>query len=330
MSDAVVKALQKSAKKLGKTLAEDMGKAATKMYKQAGDNLTKTAKHHKDNDTHNADDFAKKGEDKAAPPPKTGKGGGDDGAKNPPRKYYIHDDGRVQEIKNGQLVDLDGTDKTIGPLVDGKPPKVKDADPDDLKDTYHAKKYKKSDKDDDGQQKQDEKVVSQKITQPTELSRAVEEARRAQGDYGGKNYASLRYRDEHGEIILVGRSDYVRSHSERSIGKPLLGGREAGVSELYTERAPCQAGPNCERWLARHFESQNPDLKVTHGVDYDNKVPTKDRDWGHRAYLNQIEQDHAAGQYGGTMGTKDFDAQGQQDKAAAEAKQAAKKKPKGM
>ncbi len=55
-------------------------------------------------------------------------------------------------------------------------------------------------------------------------------------------------------------------------------------------------------------------------------MPTKDRDWGHKAYLNQIEQDHAAGQHGGTMGTKDFDAQGQQDKAAS----AAKKKAKGL
>ncbi|MFE7562962.1 nucleic acid/nucleotide deaminase domain-containing protein [Kitasatospora sp. NPDC057500] len=309
MSDAVVKALQKSAKKLGKTLAEDMGKAATKMYKQAGDNLTKTAKHHKDNDTHNADDFTKKGEDKAAPPPKTGNGGGDDGAKPAPRKYYIHDDGRVQEIKDGKLVDLDGTDESLKTLLDGNSDKVKDPSKQDLSKTYHARK---------DAEKGHEKVDSQKITEPTELSRAVEEARRAQGDYGGKNYASLRYRDERGEFILVGRSDYNRSHSERSIGKPLLGGREAGVSELYTERAPCQAGPNCERWLARHFESQNPDLKVNHGVEYDNSIPQKDRDEGHKAYLQQIKEDHAAGRTDGTMGTADFDERGQENKQTAD------------
>ncbi|MDY0809792.1 nucleic acid/nucleotide deaminase domain-containing protein [Kitasatospora purpeofusca] len=323
MSDATVKALQKAAQKVGKTLADDMGKAAKKMYKQAGDNLNKTAKHHKENDHHTADDFDGKAKDKAAEPPKTGNGAGGDGAKPAPRKYFIHDDGRVQEIKNGQLVDVKDPDESLKTMLDGT--KVKDPSKEEI-DKHNAKKYKKSDKDDDGNQKQDEKVVSQKIDDPTELSRAVEEARRAQGDYGGKNYASLRYRDEKGEFILVGRSDYNRSHSERSIGKPLLGGREGNVTDLYTERAPCQAGPNCERWLARHFESQNPDLKVTHGVDYDNKVPTKDRDWAHKAYLKQIEQDHAAGQHGGTMGTKDFDAQGQQDKAAS----AAKKKAKGL
>ncbi|MEV0530381.1 nucleic acid/nucleotide deaminase domain-containing protein [Kitasatospora sp. NPDC050463] len=325
MTDPIVKALQKSAKQVGKALAEDTGKAVKKMYKQAGDNLAKTAKHHKDNDSSTAHGFNEKGKEKAAPPPKAGSGSGGDGPKTPPRKYFIHDDGRVQEIKDGKLVDLDGSDKSLKTLLDGNSDKVKDASPDDLKSTYNAKKYKKSDKDDDGNPKQDEKVVSKKIDSPTELSRAVEEARRAEGNYGGKNYASLRYRDEHGEFILVGRSDYVRSHSERSIGKPLLGGKEGNVSDLYTERAPCQAGPNCERWLARHFESENPDLKVTHGVDYDNKVATKDRDWGHKAYLDQLEEDHFAGKHDGTMGTKDFDAQGQQDKAASNAKHPAKK-----
>ncbi len=324
MSDPTVKALKNVATKLGKTLSDDMGKAAKKMYKQAGDNLGKTAKHHKDNEHHTSNDFNDKGKDKAAPPPQTGKGGGGDGPKTPPRKYYIHDDGRVQEIKDGKLVDLKDPDESLKTMLDGT--KIKDPSKEDLDKKHNAKKYKASDKDEDGKQKQDEKVVSQKIDDPTELSRAVEEARRAQGDYGGKNYASLRYRDEKGEFILVGRSDYNRSHSERSIGKPLLGGRERNVTDLYTERAPCQAGPNCERWLARHFEPENPDLKVTHGVEYDNKIPAKDRDWAHKAYLKQIEQDHAAGQYGGTMGTKDFDAQGQQDKAAS----AAKKKAKGL
>ncbi|MFJ3790178.1 nucleic acid/nucleotide deaminase domain-containing protein [Kitasatospora sp. NPDC090091] len=330
MSDPIVKALQHGAQKLGKALADDMGKAAKKMYKQAGDNLNKAAKHHSSNDAHHAKDLTGKGKDGGAPPPHAGTGGGGDGSKPAPRKYFIHDDGRVQEIKDGKLVDLDGSDKSLKTLLDGDSDKVKDADPKDLKDKYHARQYKKTDKDEDGKQKKNEKVGSSKIKEPSPLSRAVEEARRAQGDYGGKNYASLRYRDENGEFILVGRSDYVRSHSERSIGKPLLGGKEGNVSDLYTERAPCQAGPNCERWLGRHFEPANPDLNVTYGVDYDSKVKTADRDWGHRAYLDQLEKDHAAGQHGGTMGPTDFDAQGQQDKAAHEAKQAAKKKHKGM
>ncbi|MFE2106744.1 nucleic acid/nucleotide deaminase domain-containing protein [Kitasatospora sp. NPDC059463] len=333
MSDAVVKALQNGAKKLGKTLADDMGKAATKMYKQAGDNLTKTAKHHKDNDTHNADDFTKKGAEKAAPPPKTGQGGGDGGgggATKAPRKYYVHDDGRVQEIRNGQLVDLAGPpEASLKTLLDGTSHQVKDASPDDQKKKYHAKKYKDTDKDENGDPKKDEKVGSRRIDGPTMLSRAVEEARQAQGDYKGKNYAAIRYKHPDGEeIVLVGRSG-DRSHSERSIGKPLLGGREQYVSELYTERAPCQANENCERWLGRHFASRNPGLDVNHGVEYDAKVPKADRDWGHRAYVEQLKQDHGANQHGGTMGTKDFEAEGKKLKAAEEAAKAAKKH-KGM
>ncbi|MEU1419629.1 nucleic acid/nucleotide deaminase domain-containing protein [Kitasatospora sp. NPDC005751] len=329
MTDPIVKALEKGAQKLGKALADDMGKAAKKMYKQAGDNLSKAAKHHKDNDSGNAHTFDEKNKDKAAPPPKAGSSGGD-GPKTPPRKYYVHDDGRVQEIKDGKFVDVDGSDKSLKTLLDGASEKVKDPSPDDLKDKYHAKKYKKSDKDDDGNPKKDEKVPSSRIDAPTPLSRAVEEARRAQGDYGGKNYAALRYKHPDGdEIILVGRSG-DRSHSERSIGKPLLGGREDHVSELYTERAPCQANENCERWLGRHFQPKNPDLDVNYGVEYDSKVPTKNRDWGHRAYLDQLHQDHTAGQHGGTMGTKDFDAQGQQDKAAHETKHVAKKAKHGQ
>ncbi|MFD7411421.1 nucleic acid/nucleotide deaminase domain-containing protein [Kitasatospora purpeofusca] len=329
MSDPTVKALKNVATKLGKTLSEDMGKAAKKMYKQAGDNLNKTAKHHKDNDHHTAGDFDGKAKDKAAEPPKTGSGAGGDGPKPAPRKYYIHDDGRVQEIKNGQFVDVKDPEASLKTLLDGTSDKVRDPSPDDLKNKYHAKKYKKTDTDDEGKPKQDEKATSRKIDGPTPLSQAVEEARRAQGDYGGKNYAAIRYKHPDGnEIIVVGRSG-DRSHSERSIGKPVLGGQEKHVSELYTERAPCQANENCERWLGRHFEPKNPDLDVNYGVEYDSKVPKKDRDWGHRAYLEQLANDHAAGQHGGTMGSKDFDAQGQQDKAAHDAKQAAKKH-KGM
>ncbi|MFB6889509.1 nucleic acid/nucleotide deaminase domain-containing protein [Kitasatospora sp. NPDC056327] len=329
MSDAVVKALQKGAQKVGKALADDMGKAAKKMYKNAGDNLDKTAKHHKDNDGHNATDLAGQGKDKGTPPPRTGAGTGGDAPKAPPRKYFVHDDGRVQEIKDGKLVDLESPDASLRTVLDGASDRVRDPSPDDLKDKYHAKKYKKTDKDEDGNPKQDEKAASRRIDAPTPLSLAVEEARRAQGDYGGKNYAALRYKHPDGnEIVLVGRSG-DRSHSERSIGKPVLGGREQHVSELYTERAPCQANENCERWLGRHFAPKNPDLDVNHGVEYDGKVPKKDRDWGHRAYLEGLASDHAAGQHGGTMGSKDFDAQGQQDKAAHTAKQAAKK-PKGM
>lgn len=234
------------------------------------------------------------------------------------KKYYLDDAGKVHELKGGRTVPLDPKDESgIHGLV-GKDDKVRDPSDEQMRNDYHSRK----DPNNPGEQG----VSSTKIKEPSDLSSAVEEARRANKDYGGRNYAALKYRDEEGnEFILVGRSHNLRSHSERSIGKPLLGGKEVNVKELYTERAPCQANENCERWLGRYFAKQNPDLKVTHGVDYDSSLPKADRDWGHKAYVGQLKSDHLNGVGGGTMGNHDFTAQGNALQQAAAAKRAARR-----
>ncbi|MGE7433653.1 nucleic acid/nucleotide deaminase domain-containing protein [Kitasatospora sp. NPDC001175] len=322
MTNQVTKALEHGAEKLGKTLADDAGKAVKDFYHSTGDNLKKVAHNTREADAKHAGDLKrmldsepKNGprapHEPAGPSGSRGGGGGDGGGR---KKYFVHDDGRVQEIRGGKLVDLDPKDKSgVHTLLDSSSGKVKDPSAKDMEKKYHAQKDPK---------KPGEKVHSDKIDDPTELSRAVEEARRGESDYKGKNYAALRYKDKDGEFIVVGRSGDLRSHSERSIGKPLLGGKEQNVKELYTERAPCQKNANCERWLARHFEPHNSDLSVSHGVEYNNSIPQKDRDWAHRAYVKQLKDDHDAGNYGGTMGKHDFDDQGAKDKAAADARRA--------
>lgn len=231
------------------------------------------------------------------------------------KKYYLDDSGTVHELDGG-LKPLDPADESgIHGLV-GSDDRVTDPSDAEMKNKYHSRK--------DPANPNEQGVGSTKIKEPTDLSNAVEEARKANGDYGGRNYAALKYRDEEGnEFVLVGRSHNLRSHSERSIGKPLLGGKETNLKELYTERAPCQANENCERWLGRYFAKDNPDLQVSHGVDYDSGVAKADRDWGHKAYVDQLAKDHAAGG-GSTMGPTDFDARGQQMKQAAAAARAAR------
>lgn len=90
------------------------------------------------------------------------------------------------------------------------------------------------------------KVTSTQIDPgSTDLSRATEIPRFAKQDYGGINFAAGRYIEpESGnEIILVGDSE--GPHSERTIGYPLLKhGKEANLSEVYTERKPCQLSPS--------------------------------------------------------------------------------------
>ncbi|GAA2743111.1 nucleic acid/nucleotide deaminase domain-containing protein [Kitasatospora cinereorecta] len=330
MTNQIVKALEEGAQKIGKTLAEDAGKAVKDLYHSAGDNLKKVAHNTREADRHHEGELKRilGGGSKNGPhgpgTPRSPHGPAGEGGK---KKYFIHDDGRVQELRNGKLHDLDPKDGSgIHTLLDSsKKDHVKDPTEKDMRSTYHARKNKKN---------PSEKVSSEKIDSPTELSHAVEEARRAKGDYGGTNYASLHYKDADGkEFVLVGQSGDLRSHSERSIGKPLLGGREGNVQELYTERAPCQKDANCERWLARHFEPHNDDMKVSHGVDYNSSLPKEERDWGHKAYLDQLKQDHAAGSHGGTMGSHDFDAKGQENMEAAEARRqerAAKRARKGL
>ncbi len=219
---------------------------------------------------------------------------GEKDAKNV-KTYFIDDLGAVKELKDGAFHPVAADDSSgIRTIIDGND-KVVDPSPEDMRDIYHGKK--------DPGNPDEIGVSSTKISAPTDLSKAVEDARFAGGDYSGGNYAALRYRDEEGnEFVLVGKSSYKRSHSERSIGKPLLGGREMNMKEIYTERAPCQENPNCQRWLGRHFQQVNPDLKVTHGVEYDAGLKPYERNAGHRAYIEALRKDQGLPQRPGTMG----------------------------
>ncbi|MEU9128778.1 hypothetical protein AB0D08_11800, partial [Kitasatospora sp. NPDC048540] len=57
MSNRIVRALENGAQKLGTTLAHHAGTAVRKLYKQAGDNLTKVAKNTRDLDAKHAADL---------------------------------------------------------------------------------------------------------------------------------------------------------------------------------------------------------------------------------------------------------------------------------
>ncbi|OKJ06699.1 RHS repeat-associated core domain-containing protein [Kitasatospora sp. CB01950] len=78
MSNQIVKALEHGAQKLGKTLAEDAGKALKGFYRKAGDNLKKVAKNVREVEEKHAKDLEKifKGDGKGGVPhPRSGGGG---------------------------------------------------------------------------------------------------------------------------------------------------------------------------------------------------------------------------------------------------------------
>jgi hypothetical protein len=219
--------------------------------------------------------------------------------------YYVADNGEVRQLVNGKFVPVSATDGSgIHTMLDSQRRRANDPDEETRK-SLHARA--------DG----DPAVVSSKpITGPTPLSLAVEDVREAiknkkgKSEYGGRNYAALRHRDADGnEFILVGRSSGKRSHSERSIGHPIINsGMVGGVRELYSEREPCQADSTCDRWLERHFHRQNPNIDYSHGVTYDNSVSNEDgRDGPHQEYRRQLQDDHANGDRSGTMGQHDFE-----------------------
>ncbi|MEU9334406.1 nucleic acid/nucleotide deaminase domain-containing protein [Streptomyces sp. NPDC048290] len=133
------------------------------------------------------------------------------------------------------------------------------------------------------------------LARATQLGRYANRTERPDSYIPGGNYASALYDDGQGNrFILVGASG--EAHSERSIGHPLIkNGQEGHVSELYTEREPCQKNPKCDKYLAREF----PDgLDVTHSAKYDQseKGPNgeelskyrKDRE--HRAYVRWLHE----------------------------------------
>ncbi|MGW4383992.1 DUF6531 domain-containing protein [Kitasatospora sp. NPDC004531] len=77
MSNQIVKALEHGAQKLGRTLAEDAGKALKGFYRKAGDNLKKVAKNVREVEEKHAKDLEKifKGDGKGVPHPRAGGGG---------------------------------------------------------------------------------------------------------------------------------------------------------------------------------------------------------------------------------------------------------------
>ncbi|WP_425559920.1 DUF6531 domain-containing protein [Kitasatospora paranensis] len=86
MSNRIVQALEHGAQKLGRTLAEDAGKAVHKLYRQAGDNLRKVAHNTREIDAEHAKDLERilHGEGgKGLPHPRSGAGGGRGGGSHP-------------------------------------------------------------------------------------------------------------------------------------------------------------------------------------------------------------------------------------------------------
>ncbi|MCX4514513.1 hypothetical protein OHA27_30155 [Streptomyces sp. NBC_01619] len=130
------------------------------------------------------------------------------------------------------------------------------------------------------------------------LGQATQIARYANNDYESKhNYAAGRYidpSDSQKEIILVGRSDRGM-HSERVIGYPLIHkGKQAGLDEVFTERAPCQKrNSRCDAWLAKHFATHNPGLTVTDVVDYDQLNGKREEgNAQHQKYVDGLKKAH--------------------------------------
>ncbi|QPK50183.1 hypothetical protein H4W23_40160 [Streptomyces gardneri] len=138
------------------------------------------------------------------------------------------------------------------------------------------------------------KAISQKIsdTDNDPLAQATQLARYHREDYSGSNYAAGRYIDPEGrgESILVGYSENPKgTHSECSIGYPIMhNGKQSGLTEVFTERGPCQKTPKCDRWLDKHF----PGTSVRHVNDYDQSVPRHLRDKEHQQYVKDLKAAH--------------------------------------
>ncbi|MFI0237580.1 nucleic acid/nucleotide deaminase domain-containing protein [Streptomyces sp. NPDC016845] len=137
-------------------------------------------------------------------------------------------------------------------------------------------------------------VTSQKIDPDTsDLAHATQLARKAHNHYGGQNYAAGRYIDPQSgyESILTGRSSKI-GHSERMIGRPLIHrGLQANLSEVFTERSPCQKNPRCNVWLGHFFLPHNPSLEVTHAATYDQSKPKTQND-EHLEFREALQEAH--------------------------------------
>ncbi|MFG2359160.1 nucleic acid/nucleotide deaminase domain-containing protein [Streptomyces sp. NPDC048521] len=133
------------------------------------------------------------------------------------------------------------------------------------------------------------------LARAAQLGRYANRTERPDSYIPGGNYASALYDDGKGNrFILVGASG--EAHSERSIGHPLIKkGHEGNVSDLYTEREPCQKNPKCDKYLAREFPDN---LDVTHSAKYDQSEKGPDgeelskykKDREHRAYVKWLHE----------------------------------------
>ncbi|MET9483302.1 nucleic acid/nucleotide deaminase domain-containing protein [Streptomyces sp. NPDC006638] len=95
--------------------------------------------------------------------------------------------------------------------------------------------------------------------------------------------------DGRGESILVGYSQ-KSLHSERSIGYPLLNyGKQDGLTEVFTEREPCQKRPRCDAWLDKYFKNADP---VHHTNTYDQDVGRHKRDIENQQHMDELKAHH--------------------------------------
>ncbi|WP_063741198.1 nucleic acid/nucleotide deaminase domain-containing protein [Streptomyces sp. 351MFTsu5.1] len=136
--------------------------------------------------------------------------------------------------------------------------------------------------------KRESKSSQQVAFGSTDLSQATKTARQANGDYGrtskgkfsSRNYAAGRYGKQGAddEFIIVGRSKWPASHSERQVGIPFLNaGTKDGLTELYTEREPCTTGKgaqNCSAWMSEYLPK---DVRVSHTVEYGDTPDSKQK-----------------------------------------------------
>lgn len=196
------------------------------------------------------------------------------------RTYLLSTDGTVERLDaDGELHHLDKTDKARldGILDHGKAwrPQTRRDQADTAVSNAHTGK-----------------VHSTKVDPYTdELGQATQLARYARNDYSGNNYAAGRYIDPDGkgESVLVGYSE-KSMHSERSIGYPILHNKkQSGLTEVFTERQPCQLKPSCDRWLDHRF----PQTKTVHHTNsYDQTVPRHRRDIEHQKYMDELRSAH--------------------------------------
>ncbi|MEV6944515.1 nucleic acid/nucleotide deaminase domain-containing protein [Streptomyces sp. NPDC051172] len=243
MTNKITAALEDGAKKLGKTLGEDAGKSIKALYHDTHARLKKVSHNYLEADAKHAAEIEKL-------------------AKGETPVYHMADDGSIRRLHpGGGHSELTAEDKERLGLDEaniGRP--------------RLGERNARLKTDQEGKDTPRPQVSSQQVTAgSTDLSVATQMARHADQGYGGldrkgnftsNNYAAARVDGANGkgDFILVARSNGYR-HSERMIGTPFLRqGEENRITQLYTERAPCDTGVNCSAWMAERL----PNTAVTH------------------------------------------------------------------